>query len=1231
MNPRISRAVVFLTFLLLFSALGRAQNTSELRGRVVDLSKHPVVSAFVVIIGRDTSLMRAATTDDLGNFGFTSLPVGSYTLDVRADGFPNSQTRELRASIGQVVSIEVTLGDGNSALPASVRDTAISTIETEDPQLGVVMDDRAVTKLPLKSRDTFELLQLQPGVQSTLGADLFFGGNQPGVVSVSGGRARSNNYNVNGGHSGDQFINSPSIQPSPDSISEFRVISHNYDADLGRNSGSVINAITKSGSNAVHGTVYEYFRNKSLNARGYFDPEKPDFQQNEFGGTVGGAIRKDKTFFFSSYEGRRLRRGITSDPVSVPTLQERQGDFSSGPSFSGVLGDDAVATTLNSRPGCAGAVAANGGTAIAAGTPYASIFPGNIIPSQCFDPTAADLLGALVPLPNVGAQTFLSSPNARVRQDQFAVRLDHNLTSQQQVSFYYYGADGFDGEPFSRFQAAGATVPNFGNTTRDRFQQANLSHNWMINSRTNNEFRFVFYRGAQGQFLSPEHTRLLQDSCSTLPPDQCFSDPANPRLGITPGLGAAHEGVPFVGLAGGFAFGNNANGSFAQTGNVYHLFDGLTKIIGKHSLKFGVDLRNQRFHQTYFYNVNGNFQFFGGGPNDVGFSNLVPNYLLGLPDSFSQGSANGVDARTTQLGMFAQDSWKLKPNLTLYYGLRWELNTPQADAGRRIQAFRPGRATSIYPCELSPTDPLTATFGSSDCSPNGPGASVFPLGLVFPGDQGVPAGLTNNYVKSWAPRVGLAWSPKWTSGWPAKLSGGPGQSSVRAGWGIFYDSNEELILASFAAQPPFGGSTIISNVFFNTPFLAQNGTVIPNPFNGYSNPARGSAVDFALFRPILLFGNFPDTLRSQYAEQYHVTVQRQLSRDMMLQLGYVGSQGHRLIASVDQNFGNPQTCLDLNLIPGMSCGPFGEDSAYSIPAGAIPPGVTLHLPYGSVPTVTGPNANPITLVGLRKYSSPLCEPTTGAGCPPDGVAVFSSVFGMAPIANSAYNSLQMQVNKHFSHGVQFLASYTWSKSIDTASSFENSINPIDPRRSRSLSLFDARHRFVLGGYWRLPDLQLSHWSRPILSGWTVSTISTLQSGFPVRITSTSDQELMGSFDFEAPGEPNQVAPFHRLDPRTSGGYYFDPTSFVDAPLGQIGNSPRTVCCGPGILNFDFAVHKTVPLREHTALEFRTEFFNLFNHTQFFNPDGNITGGASFGSVSRTRDPRLIQLALRLSF
>ncbi|HZQ20040.1 MAG TPA: carboxypeptidase regulatory-like domain-containing protein [Terriglobales bacterium] len=1211
---------------------GWSQSTTEIRGRVQDRSGHAVSSAFVIITAQDTSLMRAATTDENGEFSLPSLPVGTYSLQIKADGFADFDAKDIRASIGEVFQLNVKLAPPGPSNSHSVQLGERSLVESSNAQLGVVMTEGEVTQLPLKSRDTFELLQLQPGVQSTIGSNLFFGSDRPGVVSVSGARTRSNNYEVNGGYSADQLINSPSVQPSPDSISEFRVISHDYEAALGRNSGSVLNVVTKSGSSTWHGTAYEFLRNNVLNAKGYFDPEVPDFKQNQFGATLGGSLRRDKTFFFSSYEGRRQRQGISSTPVPVPTSAERQGDFSAGPAFTGTLSDDAVAQALNNRPGCAAAVSGHGGASIAAGTQYAAIFPGNVIPSQCADPTAVDLMQQFVPLPNGSNGTFTASPDAAVRSDQATLRLDDNLTGQQQMSFYYYGTDASDLEPFSYLFGQGANVPGFGTKTRTRYQQFNLSHTWTITAKTINEVRFVYYREGEGSLLSPTRTNSVQNSCVDVPADQCFTDPANPQLGINPGYGAQYEGVPFIALSGGFSYGNNQNGNFSQTGNVYQAKDTYSRILGKHTLKSGADIRNQRLHQFYFYDISGGYQFYGGGSNDVGYSTLVPNYLLGLPDSFSEGSANAVDARTTQLNVFTQDSWKMRPNMTLNYGLRWEFNTPFEDAGERIQAFRPGQATTQYPCVLSPSDPILASTGSNDCSATGPARSVFPLGLVLPGDAEVPSGLTKSYPFSFAPRLGLAWSPNSSTGMLSRITGGPGHSSVRLGWGMFYDSVEEMMFGeNLTAQPPFGGSTILSNTFFNTPFLAQDGSVAPNPFHGFLDPTRGSPIDFAEFRPVTLYGNLPTEFRSQYSTHYHLTFQRELSRSTLLQFGYVGSQGHRLTATLDQNYGVAQTCLDLNQIPGMSCGPFGADSAYTIPAGGIPSGVTVHLPYGSVPSVTGPNPNPITLIGLRRYSSPLCEPTTGVGCPPDGVPVFGSIFANLPIANSSYNSLQTLVNRHFSHGLQFLASYTWSKSIDNASSFENSVNPIDPSRSRSLSLFDARHRLVFSNFWQIPGPSRQLWTHHLLEGWALSTIFTLQSGFPIRMTSENDQELMSSFDFESAGEPEQIGPFRRLSPQSSGGYYFDPASFTDAPLGQIGNTPRTICCGPGIANLDLGIHKTFSLNEEEKLEFRAEIFNILNHTQFMNPDGDITDGASFGQVSGARDPRLIQFALRLTF
>jgi hypothetical protein len=371
--------------------------------------------------------------------------------------------------------------------------------------------------------------------------------------------------------------------------------------------------------------------------------------------------------------------------------------------------------------------------------------------------------------------------------------------------------------------------------------------------------------------------------------------------------------------------------------------------------------------------------------------------------------------------------------------------------------------------------------------------------------------------------------------------------------------------------------------------------------------------------------------------QYHFTLQRELGENFALQVGYVGSQGHRLLATHDLNFGNAQTCLDLQTISessqrgDLSCGPFNADSAFFIPAETIPAGITLHLPYGSVSSVVGPNPTDITLVGLRPHSSPLCEPITGKGCPPDGVPVFSSIFAQDTIANSNYNSLQVSMEKRISRGLQFQGSYSWSKSIDNASSFESILNPLNYRLSRSLSLFDARHRFVLSYYWQLPIKKTNGVQGEFLNGWAISGITVFQSGFPIRITSSDDLELMNSFDFELPGQPDLVSRFRTGDPRGKNNLFFDPSAFAPQSVGTIGNAPRSICCGPGINNFDFGIHKDTPIGERTRMEFRVEFFNMVNHAQFLVPDGNITDGPDFGRVRRARDPRLIQFAVKFFF
>lgn len=1252
-----------------------AQSTGgRIRGTLTDPSGGAVIGAKVELVNEATNISRETETNSNGEYSFIEIPVGTYSIQVQQAGFKKYARKSVELHLNDVVNADIVLQVGTSEQVVEVTDEP-PVVDTTSTQLGAVVNSRDATQLPLNQRDVYQLLQLQPGVQSQIGNDLFYGSDKAGVVTVNGGRGRSNNYSVNGGDGNDLFANLPAVQPSPDSIEEFRVITNSFDAEFGRNSGAVINVVTKSGTNNWHGSGFEFFRNKVLNAKGFYDPVKPDSIQNQFGGTFGGPIKKDKTFFFGSYEGRRIKKGKSSEPVPLPTLANQAGDFSDGigSAFNGVLNSQQAADTLNARGTCAAdTLAANGGQAIVAGASYGTLFPGGQIPTSCFDPLSVGLLGQYVHPSSDGF--FQKAPNSTDRGDQFTIKVDHDLSKNQKLSLYYYFDDDNNMDPFSVFQAAGGNLGNFPGVFTTRTQQVNLSHTWTISSTMVNEARFSFFREGQEKFNSPQITSLVQDSCGSTLSSICFtgtSDTANlptsPDFGIHPGLGANLEGLPFISVGGGFSIGNNFEGQLPQTGNTFQFSDNFSKIIGNHSLKFGVDTRYQKFDQFLFFNVNGSITFGQGGENDLSpdDGSSYANYLLGLPSSFSQGSGQQERVRSKSLYLFAQDSWKLKPNLTLNYGLRWELNTPLNDVGHKVQTFRPGQNSTIFPCTLPTTDPLfNPANGITDCN----SAGVTPTGLVFPGDAGVPLSLTSTYYKSFAPRLGLAWSPSGHDGWLGKLVGGPGKTSISAGWGMFYNPIEQLVLEQFSAEPPFGGSNFIVNPTFQAPFLDQDGTAFPNPFNGVLNPPRGTAVNWESFRSILLFGEFPKVLRPQYSAQYNLTIKRELPGNILLQIGYVGSQGHRLLASFDKNHGNPQTCNDLQAIStfnddsSLACGPFSADNSYFLSPSTVIPTTTpsggLTLPYNAgagglfIPggtTVGAIAPNGITLVGLRQFSSPNCAPLTtstsgfATGCPVDGVPVFSNIFSEDTIAHSNYNSLQVLLEKHYSHGLQFQAAYTYSKSLDNASSFESSLNPLDFNSTYGPSLFDARHRFVFSYVWQIPTPKFSGFKGALLSGWQTSGIFTVQSGFPIRLTSGDDNEELSSFFFEPPGEPNLTAPFHTQDARKNGGFQFNGSLFdncntIDCPgdptavvAGTIGNAPRSICCNPGIFNFDAGLFKGFKLTEKLGLEFRTEFYNLFNHTQLYSVDGNISDGPDFGKALKARDPRELQFALKLVF
>ena len=1268
-------AVLLLILCCSVSSLLFAQGTGgRILGRIADPSGAVLSNVTVTATNDATGVSRSTQSNETGDYVFPDLPVGTYSLSFELTGFKKDVRHAIKLDVNQVLTLNMTMQIGQSQEIVDVTSEA-PLVETSSTQLGTVVNDRAIVQLPLNQRDTYQFLSLQPGVQSQVGADLYYGSSSTGSVSVNGGRGRSNNFSVNGGDANDLFANLPTVQPSPDSVEEFRILTNGFDAEYGRNSGSVVNVVTKSGTNQLHGDIYEFNRNKSLNAKNYLDPVKESFILNQFGATLGGPIRKDRTFFFLAYEGLRRIQGISSGTVVLPTAAEATGDFSANGAFGGGIstsaGNQFLAAVLDGRAGCDAALGLPAGGISAlppkplpstpANSPtfilWSDVFPSGKIPGACQDPVAVDLMNHYVTpfIPQVNASgNLVTVLNERDRRDQGQLRFDHRINDKQNLSVYYYVTDENDFSPFNTFQAAGANLPGFGDTIAQRNQQYNLSHTWTISNSVVNEARFTYMREAQGTFGHSQRTDLVTNSCTTPAAKPfCFTGVSDssavpsgplitPRLGITPGLGPQREGVPDVSVSGGFTIGNNFEGEIPQVGNSFQWTDNITKVKGNHTFKFGADVRRDRFDQRLFFEVSGFYNYFGTGVNSIGSTDLYPDYLLGIPDQYQQGAAQVENVRETGIYTFAQDSWKIRPNLTLNYGLRWEFNSPLNDIGHHVQTFRPGQSTTVYPCQLSAfSQQYFAGLGIPGATCDNTG--VFPTGLVVPGDKGVPPGLTQTYYKAFAPRIGIAYSP-----------GKSGKTSIRAGWGMFYNPIEQLVLEQFSAEPPFGGSTLIFGTLFNTPFYAQSGFQFPNAFNpqggeftGIQHPTPGQPVDWSIFRPILLFGEFQPHMRTQFSDQYNFTIQRQLANNLVLSLGFVGSQGHRLLATTDLNRSTPQTCLDIISIANAnannvqsfgsnaSCGQFLEDNQYTV---KVPNGFNFHLPNGQ--TVTG-SGQTLSFVGIRPFSSPNCNAATGAGCPPDQIPVFSNIFAQDTIANSSYNSFQANLEKRFSNGLQLQAAYTFSKSLDEASSFEDLLNPFNPGATRSLSLYDARQRFVVSYYYELPIPKFSGAKGKVLDGWAVSGITQFQSGFPVHIQDGNDNELTSSVDFSAAGTPDLIAPFHKTDPRRLTPCFqdpsqlcrqvFDPNSFSDNFLGRFGTAKRTICCGPGLNNSDISVQKEIPLNEAKRLEFRWDVFNVANHTHFFNIDGNITNGSDFGVAHKVADPRLMQFALKFYF
>ena len=1115
------------------------QITGNIRGVVTDPSGAIVRDATVTARQNETGLARSATTDRAGAYVLLELPVGHYQLEVQAKDFQQYVQQGISLNVNEMATINVKLAIGAGSEQVLVQADA-QLIQSTVTSLGKAVLQQEVVDLPLDGRNFSQLGVLQPGVVPlTPGLAEAGGSLRDGqAYAVNGQRPESNNFLIDGANNFNGVDGGFVLKPPVDAITEFRILTHNSQAEFGSSLGSTTNVITRSGSNSIHGALWEFLRNDAFDATNHFAKTTEPLKQNQFGATVGGPIRRDKTFFFGFYEGFRNRQGETI-PSTVPSLLQRQGNFSE----MCVNGFDTAGPTAGL---CRDRQAPhNPGDPIDPNDPTSqplhqlfNVFfnapvPMNNLLNQlpALNPQAVKLL-SLFPEPNVGTNIFNSTETLQENSDQFGVRLDHYLSPRDTLNFRYLFSDGDRFDPLS---TSGASVPGFPVGENHRAQNFVVQETHTFTPAMVGVFRFSYLRN---KFLFDEHLN--------------HTSPASLGFGYDPSLPAA-EGPPFIQVNGYTTVGDPITGPRNSYENAFDYSGSVSWVREQHEIKFGGGYQHLQVNVLQGIATNGFFVFV---PFPI--TDSFASFLFGQPIFFLQGRGDfSRGIRGNSLNGYVQDTYKVTPRLTLNLGLRYDLPFPYTEIKNRQTLFIPGRQSTVLPSA--------------------------PPGLLYPGDKGVPAGLIPTFKKAFAPRVGLAWDPTGSSKW-----------LITSAYGIFYEpyyTGQGGPLQSPISAPPYLQTAQISvPPDFSDPFLGN-----PPPPGTFATPLTN----------LTLAPNLP----LPYSQDWDVNIQRAFGSDLLLEVGYVGTKGTRLPRFIE---GNPA----LHYTPGF-------DS-------------------NGKPISTSGNADQ-----RRLYS----------GCTlndPSSSCIYSSTGLISGIANSAYNALEASLKKRFSHGISFLASYTYSKTIDDASSFnmtgsaarpvagENDLaqNPLNLAAERGPSLFDARHRFVLSYQWSLPLWRQPHgWYQQILGNWQVNGIATLMSGTPFTVFDSNDASLQGGAPeitgFSA-NRPDLVAGQNPNSGARTTSAWLNANAFArvvqdpNSPVLQFGSAGRNIAQGPGYANWDFSAFKNIRVTESKEFQFRAEFFNILNRTNFRLPDSDISS-PTFNQILAARSPRLVQLALKFLY
>jgi hypothetical protein len=1227
-------AICFLSAFFAFSPILHGQATGSLSGTVSDKAGAVLSGALVKATSQDTGLVRETRTDDSGHYLIPVLPVSFYTLRVESQGFQSNEQKDIRLQVDEHREVDFSLAPASVTSTVEVSATEVA-VETANPTLGQVITSEQVAELPLNGRDFVQLATLTPGTTQETNPQSFFNGGASSEVSargtfslsVGGSRAQSTDWLLDGNDNNELTSGGISIFSSIDDIQEFKVLTYNYSAEYGTRAGPTVLVTTKSGSNQYHGSLFEYFRNTKLDARSYFASSREQFNLNQFGGSFGGPIQKDKTFFFLDYQAKQQRHGIPFVGL-VPTAAMKTGDFRVDPfilnsATPGLLanpyaqaGDPAnfqcVPGTQNLPTPTPEPINGHGGQA--PGTPC------NYIPSGLIDPVGQ----SLIDLYPTGTSTFSSIgtdysnvPVRKLNEGQFDVRLDHTFSGKdsifarfsydQALSFVPGGSPGFaEQSPFASTQI----ITNHGRNVA-------VSETHVLSDRTINQASAGFNRifnhiNSWGDFGGRTCTAALLGIQGADLSSQCDSITGYPASLNQSTQDCLSCGLSSIQMTDYWSLGDRGFAPFQGGTNVYSVSDTLDMIRGKHNVRFGIGIRANQMNVRTNGFQDGYFLLFAGGYTGDNAADLLLGQVGGaIHDQTFDGATTG--RRWKMYRPFVQDDWRVTPNVTVNLGLAWALVTPESEAGNRQANF--DFQTGKY--LVAGNSPQR---NCSLCVPSGP-------------DVGVQFDKT-----ALEPRIGVSWKPS-----------GSQTTAVRAGYAIFHDSAWSQGAQGLWQNPPyyaeadnFSGLCPFGNSTSATPLNCgiQRGLLqSPNeqgqllPIESQPNP-----------------GTFTGTIQSQnlnfkqgMVQQFNLNVERQLPANVVLTVGYAGSRSTRiLVDGLNQNVGSPAACIGgADYVPGsgytLGCGPGGQA-------------------FG--PAWGPPNPN-------------FPDPPTISNITDNGRA--------------RYDSLQVKAEaKSIRHGLYALVGYTWSRTFD--SGFPDGDGtppgatywplPGTQRADWSLSQLNLNNAFTASVLYNLPFGKGkkfgSAWSGPvnaIVGDWKATVIEKATSGFPLfAVASDNNTGVNFQWNGNSLNRPNEIsdplkAGVVSSNPNIQCQYlagstipnstllgiaptqvrtlqnWFNPCAFADALPGELGDSARAPLYGPRFVNTDFSLIKDFPLslRDGMNLEFRAEFFNILNHAQFFLGGGSsgmqdVDSISTFGVVNETvNNPRVIQFALRLDF